>query len=158
MSRGHDKANKMTCVPSIDMDQPGHDEEVLGPKLPIKRTMKNLIRLARCWVLAGSTGCWFGYAAAEKWSASWQNQQSECMPSEDSDRPGHPPSLIRVFAVRIGSLATIKHTVKTLIRLGRCSGWSESSLGAQPHCLFCHEAAQILFEICEKTCWYSFIL
>ena len=21
--------------------------------------------------------------------------------------------------------------------------WSESSLGAQPHCLFCHEAAQI---------------
>ena len=23
-----------------------------------------------------------------------------CAPSEDSDRPGHPPSLIRVFAVR----------------------------------------------------------
>ena len=26
--------------------------------------------------------------------------QSECAPSEDSDQPGHPPSLIRVFAVR----------------------------------------------------------
>ena len=27
------------------------------------------------------------------------------MPSEDSDQPGHPPSLIRVFAVRsVGSL------------------------------------------------------
>ena len=27
-----------------------------------------------------------------------------CAPSEDSDQPGHPPSLIRVFAVRsVGS-------------------------------------------------------
>ena len=31
---------------------------------------------------------------------TWQNQQSECAPSEDSDQPGHLPSLIRVFAVR----------------------------------------------------------
>ena len=35
------------------------------------------------------------------WAATWQNQQNECAPSEDSDQPGHPPSLIRVFAVRI---------------------------------------------------------
>ena len=35
------------------------------------------------------------------WAASWQNQQSECAPSEDSDQPGHPPSLIRVFAIRM---------------------------------------------------------
>ena len=34
------------------------------------------------------------------WAATWQNQQSECASSEDSDQPGHPPSLIRVFAVR----------------------------------------------------------
>ena len=34
-------------------------------------------------------------------------------------------------------------TAKTLIRLGRCPGWSESSLGAQPQCWFCHEAAQL---------------
>ena len=28
-----------------------------------------------------------------------------CVPSEDSDQPGHPPSLITVFAVRsVGSL------------------------------------------------------
>ena len=32
------------------------------------------------------------------WAATWQNQQNECVPSEDSDQPGHPPSLIRVFA------------------------------------------------------------
>ena len=35
----------------------------------------------------------------QKWAATWQNQQSDCAPSEDSDQPGHPPSLIRVFAV-----------------------------------------------------------
>ena len=49
-----------------------------------------------------------------KWAISWQNQQNDCVPSEDSDQPGHPPSLIRVFAV---------HSMG-------CPGWSESSLGA----------------------------
>ena len=39
------------------------------------------------------------------WAATWQNQQNESAPSEDSDQPGHPPSLIRVFAVHsMGSL------------------------------------------------------
>ena len=28
-----------------------------------------------------------------EWAATWQNQQSDCAPSEDSDQPGHPPSL-----------------------------------------------------------------
>ena len=38
------------------------------------------------------------------WATTWQNQQNDCALSEDSDQPGHPPSLIRVFAVRsIGS-------------------------------------------------------
>ena len=25
------------------------------------------------------------------WTATWQNQQNECAPTEDSDQPGHPP-------------------------------------------------------------------
>ena len=33
-------------------------------------------------------------------------------------------------------------TAKTLIRLGGCPGWSESSLGAHSFCWFCHVAAQ----------------
>ena len=33
------------------------------------------------------------------WAATWQNQQNECVPSKDSDHPGHPPILIRVFAM-----------------------------------------------------------
>ena len=35
-------------------------------------------------------------------------------------------------------------TEKTLIRLGGCPGWSESSLGTQSFCWFCHEAAQLI--------------
>ena len=35
------------------------------------------------------------------WTATWQNHQNECVPSEDSDQPGHPPILVRVFAVRL---------------------------------------------------------
>ena len=37
----------------------------------------------------------------EIWAASWQNQQNDCAPNKDSDQLGHPPSLIRVFAVRM---------------------------------------------------------
>ena len=40
------------------------------------------------------TMSWIGY----KWATSWQNKQNDCAPSEDSDQPGHPPSLIRDFA------------------------------------------------------------
>ena len=35
-------------------------------------------------------------------------------------------------------------TAKTLIKLGGCPGWSESSLGAQSLCWFCHEAAHFV--------------
>ena len=43
-----------------------------------------------------------GYTATLKpiWAATWQNQQSDRAPSENSDQPGYPPSLIRLFAVR----------------------------------------------------------
>ena len=34
------------------------------------------------------------------WAATWQNQQSDRAASEDSDQPGHPPSLIGAFAMR----------------------------------------------------------
>ena len=40
-------------------------------------------------------------------------------------------------------------TVKTLIRLGGCPGWSESSLGAESFCWFCHKAVQILLIFCN---------
>ena len=50
------------------------------------------------------------------WAATWQNQQSECAPREDSDQPGHPPNLIRVFAVWMSRLIWI-FAGRTLILL-----------------------------------------
>ena len=47
-----------------------------------------------------------------------------CAPSEDSDQPGHPPSLIRVFAVRMKNAWFLSYP------LSGCPGWSEYSLGA----------------------------
>ena len=55
-----------------------------------------------------------------KWAATWQNQQSECAPSEDSDQPGHPPSLIRVFAVRMKKPWVLSYQLSTQRRL-----WSD---------------------------------
>ena len=54
------------------------------------------------------------------WAASWQ-------------KPTIWPSLIRVFAVRMKKAWVLRYplsAVKMLIRLGRCPGWSEPSLGA----------------------------
>ena len=47
--------------------------------------------------------------------------------------------------------AFFMRTAKSLIRLGGCPGWSESSLGAQSHCWFCHEAAQMDLGIAQTA-------
>ena len=44
---------------------------------------------------------------------------------------------------KLGSLAPIERTAKTLIRLGGCPGWSEPSLGAHLFCCFFHVVGQI---------------
>ena len=81
-----------------------------------------------------------------KWAVTWQKQQNECAPSEDSDQPGRPPSMIKVFAVRMkNDWLPIKRTAKILIRLSGCLGWSESSLGAHSFYWVCHVAAQCIF-------------
>ena len=69
-----------------------------------------------------------------------------CAPSDDSDQPGHPPSLIRVFAVRMKKAWVLSYALRAqrrLIRLDGCPGWSVSPLSAEPFCWFCDEAAQI---------------
>ena len=67
------------------------------------------------------------------WAASCQNEQSDCAPSEDSDQPRHP----------LRTKAFFMRTAKTLIRLGGCPGWSESSLSAHSFCWFCHVVAHM---------------
>ena len=60
--------------------------------------------------------------------ASAQSDQSLCCPHEKSLGPKLP----------------VECTAKTLIRLGGCPGWSESSLGAHAICWFCHAVAHLL--------------
>ena len=59
--------------------------------------------------------------------ASAQSDQSLLCPHEET----------------LGLQLPIECTAKTLIRLGGCPGWSESSLGAQSFCCFCHVVAQV---------------
>ena len=49
----------------------------------------------------------------------------------------------------LGPELNIERTAKTLIRLGGCPGWSESSLGAQPHCRFCHVVGHLSYTLYE---------
>ena len=48
---------------------------------------------------------------------------------------------------KLESLAIHWAPAKTLIRLGGCPGWSESLLGAQSFCWFCHVVAQMSFKV-----------
>ena len=83
------------------------------------------------------------------------NQQNGCVPSNDSDQPGHPPSLIRVFAVHMKKpwvITTYRaHSedsdqtgqMPRLIGVFAGSAQSDQSLrwAYMPFCWFCHEAA-----------------
>ena len=78
------------------------------------------------------------------WAASWQIQQSDCAPSEDSE-PGQPPSLIRVFAVRMKKVWVLSYPLSAQRRLW--SDWvaAQADLSLRwahmSFCWFCHEAA-----------------
>ena len=70
----------------------------------------------------------------------WHDKTNKmtCVPSEDSDQPGHQPSLISLRSPHeetFGPWLPIEHTAKTLIKLGGCPGWYESLMGAQVICL-----------------------
>ena len=49
-------------------------------------------------------------------------------------------------------------TAKTLIRLGECPGWSESSLGTHSFCWFCHVTAQPNFvKLLSSSCPFMYM-
>ena len=64
---------------------------------------------------------WFAYTI---WAAIWQNQQSECAPSKDSDQPGHPPSLMRVFTVHMKKPWVLSYPLSAQWRLW--SDWADA--------------------------------
>ena len=77
------------------------------------------------WAGCGIWLYWFLIIALFKiWAATWQNQQNECAPSEDSDQPGHPTSLIRVFAVRMKKPWIISYPMSTERRFW--SDWADA--------------------------------
>ena len=65
-----------------------------------------------------------------------------CAPSKDSDQPGHPPSLIRVFTVRlkIDRILSYSWSARSAQRRlwsdwASAADWSESSLGSHANSL-----------------------
>ena len=61
---------------------------------------------------------------SEIWAATRQNQQNGCAPSEDSDQPGHLPSLIRVFTVRMKKVWVLSYPLSAQWRLW--SDWTDA--------------------------------
>ena len=72
-----------------------------------------------------------------------------CAPSKDSDQPGHPPSLIRVFAVHIKKAWVFSYPLNAQRRLW--SDWADAQADLSllwahmPLCWFRHEAAFTLW-------------
>ena len=68
-----------------------------------------------------------------------------CAPNEVSDQPGHPPSLIRVFAVRMKKAWILSYPLSAQRRLW--SDWADAQADLSlrwahvPFCWFCHEVA-----------------
>ena len=79
------------------------------------------------------------------------------VPSEDSDQPGHPPSLIRVFAVRMMKAWVLSYPLST--QRGLWSDWADSQADLSlcwahmRYCWFCHVAAHILLIINTEYEW-----
>ena len=74
--------------------------------------------------------------APDIWAATWQNQQSDCASSEDSDQPGHLPSLIRVFAVRMKKAWVLSHPLSAQRRLW--SDWADAQADLSLHWVHSH--------------------
>ena len=84
-----------------------------------------------------------------------------CAPSEDSDQPGHQPSLIRVFAM--SSMGSWRPSVSSCGQRRLWSDWADTQADLslrwahRPFCWFCHEAAHIS-NYKFVTCACEFIL
>ena len=68
-----------------------------------------------------STSC-FSLTYCSIWAASQHNQQNDCAPREDSDQ--HPPSLIKVFAVRMKKAWVLSYPLSAQRRLW--SDWADA--------------------------------
>ena len=145
-----------TCAPSEDSDQPAHSSGLImvltgcildsqrckvspcgQKKLPDQTARMRMLILVfvrriceKVRFVSLLAHCLFHIILA----STRQNQQNGKCAHWDLDQTGHPLSLIRVFAVRsVRSLGPKLSSCgqRRLIRLGGCSGWSESSQGTR---------------------------
>ena len=65
-----------------------------------------------------------------------QNNNNGWAPSEDSDQPGHPPSLIRVFAVRLKKAWVLSYPFSAQRRLS--SDWADAQADRSLRCAHTH--------------------
>ena len=89
------------------------------------------------------------------WVATWQNQQNECAPSEDSDQPGHLPSLIRVFAVRMKKAWVLSYPLSAQRRLWL--DWADAQADLSLRWAHSHFVGFVMSQLILKIKWQSFI-
>ena len=81
-------------------------------------------RLICIWSHLACIGDVLWVLAHAMWATTWQNHQNECAPSEASDQPEHPPSLIRVFALRMKNHWVLSYPLSAQRRLW--SDWADA--------------------------------
>ena len=93
--------------------------------------------------------CFQSCLALRKWAASWQNQQCGCAPSKDSDQPVHPPSLIRVFAVRMKKACVLSYPLSAQRRLwsDRADAQADLSLRWAHICFVCFVMRRLIMHV-----------
>ena len=88
-----------------------------------------------------------------------ETNKMTCAPSVDSDQPGHPSSLIRVFAVRLKKHWVLSYPLSAQQRLW--SDWAEAQADLGLHwahtsyCWFCRAANHIRNKPEWATCNWS---
>ena len=77
------------------------------------------------------------------------NQQNDCAPNEDSDQPGHPPSLIRVFAVRMKNAWVLTDPLSAQRRLW--SAWADAQAYLSLHWTHIHFVGFVMRRLKSQT-------
>ena len=93
------------------------------------------------------------------WATTWQNQQCGSAPSEDSDQPGHPRSLIRVFAVRMKKAWVLSYPLRAQRRLW--SDWADAQMVVSLHWAHTHFVGFVMSRLIlcyALILWYLWIL
>ena len=130
-------------------DQPAHPHSLISAF--VVPCLDSVIpKLLQVWVLPSGKPQKTGFLMTWlKWAATWQNQQKECAPREDSDQHGHLPSLIRVFAVRMKKPWVLSYPLSAQRRLW--SDWVDAQADLSLRGVHTHFVGFVMLQL--KWCW-----